>query len=141
MAKQPKQPLHQDPETTGHTWDGIEEFNNPLPRWWLWTFYATIFWAVLYTIAYPAWPLVSGATTGILGYSTRAEVAKDIQTFADANAADRGKTRGCRPDHRFRRSGAAKLRAQRRCCGLQDQLFAVPRFWCGGRQGLSEPVG
>ncbi|MGB5557968.1 MAG: cytochrome-c oxidase, cbb3-type subunit III [Paracoccaceae bacterium] len=86
MAKQPKQPLHQDPETTGHTWDGIQEFNNPLPRWWLWTFYATIFWGVLYTIAYPAWPLVSGATAGILGYSTRAEVAKDIQTFADANA-------------------------------------------------------
>ena len=27
-------------ETTGHEWDGIEELNNPLPRWWLWTLYA-----------------------------------------------------------------------------------------------------
>ena len=32
-------------ETTGHEWDGIKELNNPLPRWWLWTFYATCIWA------------------------------------------------------------------------------------------------
>ena len=37
--------------TTGHSWDGIEEWNNPLPRWWVWTFYVTILWGVLYTIA------------------------------------------------------------------------------------------
>ena len=65
-------------ETTGHAWDGIEELNNPLPRWWLWTLYACIIWAVGYSIAYPAWPMISGATSGLLGYSTRAEVAKDI---------------------------------------------------------------
>lgn len=75
-----------DVETTGHSWDGIEEFNNPLPRWWLWTFYGTIFWGVLYTIAYPAWPLISGATPGVLGYSTRAEVAADITRFEELNA-------------------------------------------------------
>ena len=57
-----------DPETTGHSWDGIEEFNNPLPRWWLWAFYATIVWGVGYTIAYPAWPGISKATAGVLGY-------------------------------------------------------------------------
>lgn len=76
-----------DPETTGHSWDGIEEFNNPLPRWWLWTFYVTIIWAVGYSIAYPAWPMINGATAGILGYSTRAEVAKDIAANDEANAA------------------------------------------------------
>lgn len=85
MAKKPIK--HEDPETTGHSWDGIEEFNNPLPRWWLWTFYATIVWAVLYSIAYPAWPMIHGATAGILGYSTRGEVDKEIQSFADANAS------------------------------------------------------
>ena len=58
-------------ETTGHSWDGIEELNTPLPRWWLWTFYATVVWGVIYTILYPAWPMVSGATAGLLGYSTR----------------------------------------------------------------------
>lgn len=60
--------------TTGHEWDGIRELNNPLPRWWLWTFYATIVWAFLYWIAYPAWPLVSGYTSGVLGWKSREAV-------------------------------------------------------------------
>ena len=42
-------------ETTGHEWDGIRELNNPLPRWWLYTLYACIAWAIAYSIAYPAW--------------------------------------------------------------------------------------
>ena len=74
-------------ETPGHSWDGIEELNNPLPRGWLWTLYATIIWGVIYTIAFPAWPLISGATAGLLGYSTRAEVAADIDAHAQANEA------------------------------------------------------
>lgn len=74
-------------ETTGHSWDGIEEYNNPLPRWWLWTFYLTIIWGIGYTIAYPAWPLAKEATAGLLGYSTRAEVAEKIASFEEMNAA------------------------------------------------------
>ncbi|PHQ98037.1 MAG: cytochrome-c oxidase, cbb3-type subunit III [Marinosulfonomonas sp.] len=83
MAKAPEK---KDPETTGHSWDGIEEFNNPLPRWWLWTLYACIVWAIGYVIAYPAWPLIKGATPGLLGYSSRGEVAADIEKFNVANA-------------------------------------------------------
>ena len=73
-------------DTTRHTCDGIKELNNPLPRWWLWCFYITIIWGVGYSIAYPAWPMISGATTGLLGYSTRGEVAQDIARFEEANA-------------------------------------------------------
>ena len=73
-------------ETTGHVWDGIEELNNPLPRWWLWTLYACIIWAIGYSIAYPAWPMISGATAGVLGYSTRAEVAADIKQHEAKNS-------------------------------------------------------
>lgn len=73
--------------TTGHSWDGIEEWDNPMPRWWLWSFYACIVWAVLYTIAYPAWPMINSATAGILGWSTRGEVAAEIAAVEEANAA------------------------------------------------------
>lgn len=73
-------------ETTGHAWDGIEELNNPLPRWWLWCFYLTIIWGVAYTVAYPAWPGGSRATAGLLGYSTRAEVAEEIAALDTRNA-------------------------------------------------------
>ena len=74
-------------ETTGHEWDGITELNNPMPRWWLWTFYATIVWAVVYSIAYPAWPMIRTATTGVLGYSSRADVQAELTAAEDAKSA------------------------------------------------------
>ena len=86
-----KKPEKKEVGTTGHSWDGIEELNNPLPRWWVWIFYITIIWGIWYTIAYPAWPLLKGATEGYLGYSTRAEVAADIAAVDAKNAALVGK--------------------------------------------------
>ena len=65
-------------ETVGHEWDGIEELNTPLPRWWLWSLYATIIWGVAYTIAYPAWPLISEATAGVLNWSSRGQLEKEL---------------------------------------------------------------
>ena len=64
--------------TTGHEWDGIKELNTPLPRWWVLTFYATIVWAVAYWVVYPAWPLVSGYTAGVLHYTNRAAITVDL---------------------------------------------------------------
>ena len=78
-------------ETTGHSWDGIEELDNPMPRWWVWVFYATIVWGIWYVIAYPAWPLIERATDGYLGYDMREEVASEIKRFDDANAEVKAK--------------------------------------------------
>jgi cytochrome c oxidase cbb3-type subunit 3 len=64
--------------TTGHQWDGIKELNTPLPRWWVLTFYATIVWAIGYWVVYPAWPMLWSHTTGILHYSSRADVAVEL---------------------------------------------------------------
>ena len=74
-------------ETTGHEWDGIKELNKPLPRWWLYTFYVCILWAIGYWIAYPAWPTLNGYTKGVFGYSQRATVAKDVATAKASQGA------------------------------------------------------
>ncbi|BCM17778.1 cytochrome-c oxidase, cbb3-type subunit III [Mesorhizobium sp. J8] len=72
--------------TTGHEWDGIKELDNPLPRWWVVILYITIAWALGYTIAYPAWPMLSSATNGALGYSSRNEVKKELAAAEAAKA-------------------------------------------------------
>ncbi len=65
--------------TTGHEWDGIKELNTPLPRWWLWLFYATIVWAIGYWVVYPAWPLLTNSTQGVFGWHTRSAVLADME--------------------------------------------------------------
>ncbi len=81
----PASKLKQDPPTTGHSWDGIEEYDNPMPRWWVWIFIITIIWSVGYWIAMPAWPGIQSATSGLLGYSSRANVATEISDFEARN--------------------------------------------------------
>ncbi len=64
-------------QTTGHAWDGdLQEYNNPLPRWWLWSFYGTVVFAVLYWFMFPAWPVGDGWTRGV----TTASVIEQGQT-------------------------------------------------------------
>lgn len=64
--------------TAGHEWDGIEELDNPMPRWWLWSFYACIAWGVVYVALFPAWPLVSRATQGLLGWSSHGQLEREL---------------------------------------------------------------
>ncbi len=87
-------------QTTGHSWDGdLQEFNNPLPSWWVWTFYATVVFALIYWVLYPAWPIASTYTKGIMNsitftndqgetvethWNTRALLLKDMQEGAEA---------------------------------------------------------
>jgi cytochrome c oxidase cbb3-type subunit III len=70
--------------TTGHEWDGIQELDTPLPKWWLYVLYASILWAVVYFILYPSWPGITGYYKGVLGWDSRTEVAA---TIAEAKRA------------------------------------------------------
>ncbi len=67
-------------DTTGHKWDGIEELNNPLPRWWLWLFVITIIFSGIYLYLYPG----LGSYQGSLGWS-------QVGEYEQAKAANRAK--------------------------------------------------
>src|SRR3546814_14680717 len=68
--------------TPVHEWDGIEELDTPMPRWWLSSLYASIVWAIGYVILYPAWPMVNSATEVVLGCTSRGQL--EAETRADA---------------------------------------------------------
>jgi cytochrome c oxidase cbb3-type subunit III len=88
MAGNPEIDPHSGVPTTGHEWDGIQELNTPLPRWWLWVFYACIIWSFGYWVIYPTWPMVSDYSKGVLGWSQRASVAADVEEARASHAKE-----------------------------------------------------
>jgi cytochrome c oxidase cbb3-type subunit III len=62
-------------ETTGHVYDGLEEFNNPMPRWWMWLFYITIVFAVIYLVLYPGF----GSFAGKLGWRSAGQYQEEVK--------------------------------------------------------------
>jgi cytochrome c oxidase cbb3-type subunit 3 len=83
-------------DTTGHVWDGdLREYNNPLPRWWLWLFFATMLFAVIYLVLYPgmgSWQGTLGWTSAkqhaALQQSLEAEAQKVLAPFAGKSVED-----------------------------------------------------
>jgi len=73
--------------TVGHEWDGIEELDTPMPRWWLYILYATIVFAIGYCIAYPAWPLLTRGTPGVLGWTSKGQLEAELAADKKAKAA------------------------------------------------------
>lgn len=66
-------------DVTGHTWDGdLQEFNNPLPRWWLWLFYITLIFAFGYLALYPG----LGKFAGVLGWTSHGSMYESEMTRA-----------------------------------------------------------
>lgn len=66
-------------QTVGHEWDGIEELDTPMPRWWVISFWATIVWGFIYILLYPAIPLLSGATPGLWNWTSRGELQQELK--------------------------------------------------------------
>lgn len=81
-------------ETTGHEWDGIEELNTPMPRWWLWVFYACILWAIVYAILMPSIPFFNSHFKGLLGSSDRAAVINAVDSMHAERAVYANKLEG-----------------------------------------------
>jgi len=66
-------------ETVGHEWDGIEELNTPMPRWWVWTYIACIVFSIGYVVVYPAFPLLEKGTEGLFGWTSRGQLADEMK--------------------------------------------------------------
>jgi cytochrome c oxidase cbb3-type subunit III len=63
-------------EVTGHVWDeNLSEYNNPLPRWWLWMFYLTIAFSVIYLVLYPG----LGRFAGFLGWTSEGMYHHEVE--------------------------------------------------------------
>ena len=65
-------------DTTGHVWDGIMELDNPLPRWWVYVFYACILYGVVYMVLYPSIPLGKTYYKGLQNYSERVNLENEL---------------------------------------------------------------
>ncbi len=72
--------------TVGHQWDGIEELDTPMPRWWLLTFFACIVFAIGYAIVYPAIPLANSASKGLFGWSSHGDLDAELSAEAARQA-------------------------------------------------------
>jgi cytochrome c oxidase cbb3-type subunit 3 len=78
MKKRPDEATSGD--VTGHTWDGdLQEYNNPLPRWWLWLFYITLVFAFVYLALYPG----LGNFKGLYGWSSHGSQYKHEMQAAE----------------------------------------------------------
>ena len=68
-------------DTTGHEWDGLKELNTPLPKWWVYVFAACVAWAIVWMALYPSVPYIVGHTKGLLGYTQRAAVDREVKAL------------------------------------------------------------
>ncbi len=108
------------PETTGHTWDGdLKEYNNPLPRWWLNVFYASIVFALLYLALFPGF----GNFKGLLAWTSSEQWAHQ-QADADAIVA--------REFAKFDGKSVAELSTDPDAMRIAKNLFAANCSACHG---------
>ena len=115
-------------QTTGHAWDGdLQEYNNPLPRWWLWCFYGTVVFSILYWFIYPSWPV---GQTWLKGFGTVSYTIADKATGKEQEREHRWNTRallledlGDAANNKQRRDMLAKVQA-----AGYDQIVKDPKM-------------
>jgi len=73
-----------DSDSTGHVWDGdLKEYNNPLPKWWLNTFYLSILFTVVYLVLYPGF----GSFQGVLGWTQTGQYEEQVEATRERYAS------------------------------------------------------
>lgn len=114
----------EDVSTTGHVWDeNLQEYNNPLPRWWMILFYVTIVFGVIYLVLYPG----LGRTTGILGWSSTDQHAREMKRAEEKYGPIYTKLAGMSFDELVKNPDAM---------GIGQRLFLNNCAQCHGSDGL-----
>lgn len=114
-------------ETTGHVWDGdLREYNNPLPRWWLWLFFISAAFMVVYLVLYPG----LGAWQGTLGWTSAAQHA-ELQRKLEADAQ-----KVLAP---FAGQAVEQLRTNRAALAVGRNLFNDNCILCHGSDARGAP--
>ena len=123
LAVTAKKPEKKEGETTGHVWDGdLAEYNNPLPRWWLWLFIGTIIFAAGYLVLYPGF----GANKGTLGWSSEGQLLEEQQKYEEIARQTYAK---------FSALGVADLARNAEAVNLGRNIFANNCAACHGTDG------
>lgn len=114
----------EDPEnrTTGHVYDGIEEFDNPLPKWWFQMFVASLIFAAGYLLAYPG----LGTWQGLLGWTSHNQLLGEQQKAQAAYVETFGK---------YQKMSLEALVDEPRAMKMGMRLFANNCAICHGADG------
>lgn len=123
-------------ETTGHEWDGIKELNTPLPKWWVYVFYATIVWAVAYWVAMPAWPGLTTYTKGMLGYSSRGNLAQDMVDLKKARGENSAKLAALSVEDIYKDNGLRSYAIAAGRTSFNENCSACHQFGGAGKAGV-----
>ena len=122
-------------KTTGHVWDeDLSEYNNPLPRWWMWLFYITIVFGFVYLVLYPGLGSFAGmlrldAADGSTQRAGRGGRARSTSRSTRSYAASRSPTLAARSARRWRSGSSCSLNNCAQCHGSDAR----------GARGLPEP--
>jgi cytochrome c oxidase cbb3-type subunit III len=114
-----KKQLANEGETTGHVYDGIEEYDYPLPRWWLWLFYITIVFAIVYLVLYPG----LGHFRGVLNWTQASQYEEEVR-LADKKYLPLYQKYSSMP--------IEKLIAEPKALKMGQAIFANTCFGCHG---------
>jgi cytochrome c oxidase cbb3-type subunit III len=114
-------------ETTGHTWDeNIAELNQPMPRWWLWLFYITIVFGLIYLALYPGLGRYPGLLNWSMETAYEAELADAEERYGPLFAA-------------FAERDIAELASDTEAMATGRRLFGNNCAVCHGADGQGSP--
>lgn len=123
-------------ETTGHEWDGVKELNTPLPKWWVYVFYACIIWALGYWVVMPSWPTLTGYAGGMAKYSSRGAVEEDLAALKKQRGEKSAKLATLSVDEIYKDANLRSYAVAAGRTAFNENCSACHQFGGAGKPGV-----